>query len=579
MRPKLASTSIADELEIAAPVKPEYSEILSDEALRFVGKLIRRFTPLLELLLKARTYPSNSNLSPSADHSHELPYFLPTTEGLRKSEWKIGNIPEDLQDRRVEITGPADRKMVINALNASVSTFMADFEDSLSPTWDNVIQGQINLRDAVAGTIEYTDPDSGKEYRLNEDTAVLICRVRGLHLSETRILWRGEPIPASLFDFGMYLFHNYRPLLMKGTGPYFYIPKIENYREARWWDQVFAFAEQQLILEHGTIKATVLIETLPAAFQMDEILFEMRDHIVGLNCGRWDYIFSYIKTLRHNGHYLLPDRRLLTMDQPFLNAYSRLLVRTCHRRGALAIGGMSAYVPVRGDLAANEVALERVRADKELEAKNGHDGTWIAHPGLADVARDVFDSVIEPGKRNQLHRRFEQDAPITAKDLLTPPTTAAHTEGCLRNNIRVALLYIASWLSGRGAVTIRNLMEDAATAEISRTQLWQLIRHRASLLDGTTVTPTLVSRLLRAELSEIRAERQHDRFQSEQLRNAADLLEEIVTDDELVEFITLRAYEHPAFDPTNCNKPMSKGESHDGKPQATNPVAPAELAV
>lgn len=507
--------------------------ILTEEAVDFLSELVVHFTPSRNRLLADRIA-----VQQKVDQG-EFPDFISETDSIKKSEWKIRNIPMDLLDRRVEITGPVERKMVINALNANVKVFMADFEDSLAPDWQKVIEGQINLRDAVNGTISYTN-ESGKIYQLKPDPAVLICRVRGLHLPEKHVTWQGEAIPGSLFDFALYFFHNYRALLAKDSGPYFYLPKMQSYHEADWWSQVFSFAEDYADLPRGTIKATVLIETLPAVFQMDEILYHLRDHIVGLNCGRWDYIFSYIKTLKNHSDRVLPDRQSVTMTQPFLSAYSRLLIKTCHRRGAFAMGGMAAFIPSK-DVQRNELVLNKVKTDKELEAKNGHDGTWIAHPGLADTVLEVFDKALG-SRTHQLDVKREEDEEITAQQLLEP-CPGERTEEGMRANIRVAIQYIEAWISGNGCVPIYGLMEDAATAEISRTSIWQWIHHGKTLSDGQLVTKPLFRRMLNEEMLVIQQELGEQRFSAGRFTQAAALMEKITTQDELIDFLTLPGYQ------------------------------------
>ena len=508
-------------------------QILTEDAVGFLTELVTRFMPQRQALLEER-----ARVQQRIDGG-ELPDFNMETVSIKNTEWQIRGIPQDLQDRRVEITGPVERKMVINALNARVKVFMADFEDSLAPGWEKVIDGQINLRDAVNGTISYRN-EQGKIYQLQPDPAVLICRVRGLHLPEKHVSWQGEAIAGSLFDFALYFYHNHRALLAKGSGPYFYLPKTQSYQEAAWWSQVFSFAEDRFDLQRGTIKATLLIETLPAVFQMDEILWHLRDHIVGLNCGRWDYIFSYIKTLKAHPDRVLPDRQAVTMDQGFLDAYSRLLIKTCHRRGALAMGGMAALIPDK-DPQKNEQVLNKVRADKQREAANGHDGTWIAHPGLADTAMAVFDQRL--GDRpNQLSVLREQDAEIAAAELLTP-CAGERTAAGMRANIRVAVQYLEAWIGGNGCVPIYGLMEDAATAEISRTSIWQWIRHGKTLQSGEVVTETLFRQMLAEEMQVIRAELGEARFNAGRFTEAAALMARITTDRELVEFLTLPGYE------------------------------------
>ncbi|WP_075182824.1 malate synthase A [Pantoea sp. 1.19] len=507
-------------------------QILTDDAVAFLRELVVRFAPKRTALLAERT------LCQREYDAGKCPSFSSEMDSIKKSDWTIRGIPRDLQDRRVEITGPVDRKMVINALNANVNVFMADFEDSLAPEWDKLIDGQINLRDAVRGTISYTN-EAGKIYQLQPNPAVLICRVRGLHLPEKHVTWRSEPIPGCLFDFALYFFHNAEALLAKGSGPYFYLPKTQSWREAAWWSEVFSYAEDRFNMPRGTIKATLLIETLPAVFQMDEILWSLRDHIVGLNCGRWDYIFSYIKTLRQHPDRVLPDRQSVTMDKGFLDAYSRLLIRTCHRRGAFAMGGMAAFIPSK-DRERNAWVLNKVRADKEREAANGHDGTWIAHPGLADTVREVFDQAL--GERhNQLDVRRDEDAPITA-DMLLAPCDGERTEAGMRANIRVAVQYIEAWISGNGCVPIYGLMEDAATAEIARTSIWQWIRHQKTLSNGEVVTVALFRRMLGEELRVIQEELGDQRFSQGRFEEATRLMERITTESELVEFLTLPGY-------------------------------------
>ena len=430
----------------------------------------------------------------------ELPDFLPETAWMRDSQWTIAPIPADLQDRRVEITGPVDRKMIVNALNSGANVFMADFEDANSPTWDNNLEGQINLKDRWAGKINFTDRTTGKTYRLSHKPAVLIVRPRGWHLVEEHVTVDGAPVSGALFDFALYLFHNHRAMAAKGTAPYFYLPKLESHQEARLWNDVFVHAQDALGIKHGTIKATVLIETLPAAFEMDEILWELRDHVAGLNAGRWDYIFSFVKKFARNRNYVLPDRSQVVMGKAFLGAYAALLVKTCHHRRAFAMGGMAAQIPVKNDRQANTEAFAKVRADKEREVNEGHDGTWVAHPGLVPVAKGVFDQLMpEPNQLDTLRK----DVRVT-RDMLLELHQGTKTEEGFRLNIRVGVQYIAAWLDGRGAVPIYNLMEDAATAEISRAQIWQWIRYQAVLENGTKVTPAFFNRALKEEMERVR---------------------------------------------------------------------------
>lgn len=524
-------------LEVTGEVSSQHEAIFPVEAQAFLSELCARFAPRVDTLLSEREVKQQS-IDQGA-----LPDFLEETRDIREGSWKILGIPADLQDRRVEITGPTDRKMVINALNANVKVFMADFEDSMAPAWDKVLDGQVNLRDAVNETISYTNPDNGKSYQLSDNPAVLICRVRGLHLREKHVCFDGQVIPGSLFDFALYFFNNYKALLKKGSGPYFYLPKLQAYQEAKWWSDVFHFTEDYFGLETGTIKATVLIETLPAVFQMDEILFSLKEHIVGLNCGRWDYIFSYIKTLKKHADRVLPDRQVVTMDKPFLNAYSRLLIYTCHKRGAFAMGGMAAFIPAK-DPAINAQVQEKIHNDKMLEATNGHDGTWVAHPGLADTAMSVFNQVL--GERsNQLEVSRMSDAPISAEDLLEPCDGTRSEEG-MRHNIRVALQYIESWISGNGCVPIYGLMEDAATAEISRASIWQWIQHGKSLDNGQKVTKALFREYLAQEIEVVKSELGDERFDLGRFDEAAELMEHLTTSDELTNFLTIPGYDYLA---------------------------------
>ncbi|CAE6886466.1 Belongs to the malate synthase family [Vibrio sp. B1FLJ16] len=522
-------------LEVTGVLAPEHQAIFPTEAQTFLSLLCDNFAGRVDQLLQAREEKQ------ALIDSGELPDFLPETQDIREGSWKILGIPQDLQDRRVEITGPTDRKMVINALNANVKVFMADFEDSMSPAWSAVLDGQVNLRDAVNGTISYTNPGNGKHYELSDDPAVLICRVRGLHLKEKHVKWNEQIIPGSLFDFALYFYNNYKELLQKGSGPYFYIPKLQSHHEAKWWSEVFHFTEEYFGLDTGTIKATVLIETLPAVFEMDEILFSLKEHIVGLNCGRWDYIFSYIKTLKNHPDRVLPDRQVVTMDKPFLNAYSRLLVRTCHKRGAFAMGGMAAFIPAK-DPQENQKVLDKIHNDKSLEANNGHDGTWVAHPGLADTAMEVFSNIL--GERsNQLDVSRSEDAPISAAELLEP-CEGQRTEDGMRHNIRVALQYIEAWISGNGCVPIYGLMEDAATAEISRASIWQWIQHGKSLDNGQKVTKELFESYLKEEVEVVKQEIGEARYQAGRFEEAAQLMAKLTTSDELTNFLTIPGYDY-----------------------------------
>ena len=517
-------------LQIAGPQAGRQDEVLTPEALAFVADLAHHFQPRLKLLLKAR------EARQSRFDAGELPDFRQDTRSIRESDWRVGEIPVDLLDRRVEITGPVERKMIINALNSGAKVFMADFEDSLAPTWQNVVEGQANLKDAVRGTISFTSPE-GKQYRLKDKPAVLVVRPRGWHLLEKHALLDGEPVPAALFDFGLYLFHNAEALKQRGTGPYYYLPKMESSEEAALWEDVITRAETALGLAFGTVKVTVLIETLPAAFEMDEILYALKAHIVGLNCGRWDYIFSFIKKLHARKERVFPERGLVTMTAPCMRAYSQLLIKTCHRRGAFAMGGMAAQIPIKNDEAANQAALAKVRADKEREAGDGHDGTWVAHPALVSIAMEIFDKHLE-GK-NQLEKRRD-DVQVSATQLLAVPEGGISQKG-LENNVEVSILYMAAWLAGNGCVPIHNLMEDAATAEIARTQLWQW-RHRkdtrlddGSPLDGKRIDAVLDQESARLEQAAAPAQQPH-------VRRAAELVRELTHAERLEPFLTTVAY-------------------------------------
>ena len=520
-------------VRILGPLKPGYDTILSAEALQFVADLERAFRSTRRSLLDRRA-AVQEKLDAGA-----RPAFADDTREIRESDWKVAPIPRDLADRRVEITGPVDRKMVINALNSGSNVFMADFEDSNAPTWSNCVEGQINLRDAVRRTIEFSNPQTGKEYRLAENTATLVVRPRGWHLDEEHLAVDDQPVSASIFDFALYLFHNASELASRGSGPYFYLPKLEHHLEARLWNDVFVAAQKGLGLPVGTIRATVLIETIMAAFEMDEILWELRDHSAGLNCGRWDYIFSFIKRMRSDAAFVLPDRGLVTMDQHFLHSYSKLLIKTCHRRGIHAMGGMAAQIPIKSDAAANEAALAKVYADKKREASDGHDGTWVAHPGLVSIARDEFDAVLNGPHQIDVMR---DDVSVAADDLLRVPQGPI-TEAGLRQNLNVGMLYLAAWLRGTGCVPIYNLMEDAATAEISRTQVWQWIRHGARLDDGRAVDATLFDAVFRDEVAKLQTTA-GDAYQSGRYELAAELFLQLITADRLEEFLTIPAYQH-----------------------------------
>ena len=520
-------------VEIAGPGVERQDEVLTPLALQLLASLHRRFNARRLELLNARRQ-RQAEIDNGA-----LPDFLAQTAAVRAGEWRIAPVPADLTDRRVEITGPVDRKMVINALNAPVRCFMADFEDSCSPTWENLVRGQVNLGDAIRGTITHADPATGKIYRLNERTATLIVRPRGWHLPEKHVSIGGEPVAGALFDFALYLANNHEALARRGTGPYFYLPKMESHLEARLWNEVFVAAQEALGLPRGTIKATVLIETILAAFEMDEILFELREHSAGLNCGRWDYIFSFIKKFRNRADFLLPDRATVTMDRHFLKSYVDMLIRTCHRRGAHAMGGMAAQIPIRDDAAANEAAMARVRADKLREARAGHDGTWIAHPGLAGIASAAFDAVMSGPNQLMVTRA---DVNVGQLDLLKVPDGAI-TEAGLRNCIRVGVQYLEAWLRGNGCVPLYHLMEDAATAEICRAQLWQCLRHGARTSDGQPVTVERFDRLLSAELDHIHAEVGAARLTQGVFPSAARLFEQMTKSETFDEFLTLPAYE------------------------------------
>ena len=532
--PMRNQTTYTEGIEITGQVTPAFAEILTPEAMGFVAKLARAFEGRREELLQRRAQRQ------AEIDAGKMPDFLPETEHIRSGSWTIAPVPADLQDRRVEITGPVDRKMVINALNSGAKVYMADFEDAHSPTWEATIQGQINVRDAINGTISYIGPE-GKQYALQEKLATLVVRPRGWHLPEKHVRIDGQLISGGLFDFGLYFFHNAKTLLQKGTGPYFYLPKMENHHEARLWNDVFVLAQQELGIPQGTIKATVLIETILAAFEMDEILYELREHSSGLNCGRWDYIFSAIKKFRNIPTFVLPDRAQVTMTTHFMRSYSLLAIKTCHRRNAHAMGGMAAQIPIKNDPVANEEAMARVRADKEREANDGHDGTWVAHPGLVAVAMAEFDKVMP--QPNQIERKRE-DVHVTAADLLAVPEGTI-TEGGLRLNISVSLQYMEAWLRGSGSVPINNLMEDAATVEISRAQIWQWIHHPKGILsDGRKVTVELFRQIAAEELQKIRSAVGEQNYASRKFDRAAQLLDEIITDEQFVEFLTLPAYRY-----------------------------------
>ena len=529
-----ASLALEERIEIAGPMMHRFGEILTPEALAFAAKIQKRFDGTREELLERRV-KRQSSLDQGV-----MPRFLSETSSIRSGDWKISPTPTDLQDRRVEITGPAgDTKMVINALNSGANVYMADFEDAQSPTWHETIQGQINLIDAINGVISYTSPE-GKKYSLAQKVATLIVRPRGLHLLEKHVLIDDEPFSASIFDFSLFAYHNARKLLEKGSGPYLYLPKMESHLEARFWNEIFVMAEKELELPRGAIKATVLIETILAAFEMEEILYELRDHCAGLNCGRWDYIFSFIKKFRGNPDYLLPDRAVITMDKGFLKAYVDLLIETCHKRGAHAIGGMSAFIPIKGNEKANTIALEKVRQDKLREVKAGHDGTWVAHPGLVQVAREVFDQGMPSA--NQIHLSRERKI-VNEEDLLAVPRGNITEEG-IRTNISVGIQYLEAWLRGKGSVPINNLMEDAATAEICRAQLWQWLHHGARMADGGRVIASLVRRMMGQELERLESQLGEERFYAGQYQLASEIFGRMLVAEDFPEFLTLVAYEH-----------------------------------
>ena len=521
-------------IEIRGEMTPEFAEILTPEALAFIAALQRTFNGRRLDLLQRRV------VRQQALDAGQMPDFLPETAEIRAADWTVAPIPPDLMERRVEITGPVDRKMVINALNSGASVYMADFEDAHSPTWAATIEGQINLRDAINRTITFTSPE-GKGYKLNDKTAVLLARPRGWHLTEKHVRVDGAPMSGSLFDFGLYFFHNARNLIAHGTGPYFYLPKLESHLEARLWNDVFVMAQERLGLPVGTIRATVLIENILATFEMDEILWELRAHSAGLNCGRWDYIFSAIRKFQKHPDFYLPDRAQVTMTTPFMHAYSQLVIKTCHRREIHAMGGMAAQIPIKNDPQANEEALAKVRADKEREAKDGHDGTWVAHPALVGIARDIFDKYMPTP--HQIHRKRD-DVDVKAADLLAIPTGTI-TAGGMRTNIDVGIRYMAAWLSGNGCVPIYNLMEDAATAEISRSQIWQWLHNpHTKLDDGRPITADLLRQITADVLSEIKRQVGETEFAAGNYELAARLFDEISEAEEFTDFLTLKAYEY-----------------------------------
>jgi len=522
-------------VQVTGQITPEYAEILTFEALSFLAKLHRNFDARRRELLERRVARQEEL------NAGKLPGFLPETRSVREADWRVAPVPADLQDRRVEITGPTDRKMVINALNSGANMFMADFEDSSTPTWDNQLQGQINMRDAVRSTIAFTSPE-GKQYKLNDKIATLLVRPRGWHLLEKHVLVDGEPMSGSLFDFGLYFFHNARERVAGKSGIYLYLPKMESHLEARLWNDAFVLAQNEVGVPQGTVKATVLIETILASFEMDEILYELREHSAGLNCGRWDYIFSCIKKFRARPGFILADRALVTMTSPFMRAYSLLLIKTCHRRGAFAMGGMAAQIPIKNDPAANEQALAKVRADKEREANDGHDGTWVAHPGLVALAKEAFDKVMKTP--NQISRQRD-DVNVKAADLLDFQPQAPITENGLRININIGIQYLGAWLAGTGCVPIFNLMEDAATAEISRAQIWHWLRSPLGVLDdGRKVTRELFQQLVPQELEKVRQILGEQQYGAGKYQEAAAMFEQLTLDETFVDFLTLPAYDY-----------------------------------
>jgi malate synthase len=524
--------NLAYGMKIAGEWQPEYEKVMSLEALKFVKQLHERFDDRRKDLLENRML-----VQANLNHGWK-PTFPEETSEVRTGDWTVAKIPDDLQDRRVEITGPVDRKMIINALNSGAKVFMADFEDSNSPTWINIAEGQINLFDAIRNTIDFENPETGKQYTLNDEVATLMVRPRGLHLVEKHVLIDGEPVSGSLIDFGLYFFNNAKELLAKGSGPYFYLPKLEHYEEARWWNDVFVFAQEQLGIPQGTIKATVLIETILASYQLDEILFELKEHSAGLNCGRWDYIFSFIKRFQKQDGFVFPDRDQVTMAVPFMRAYSQLVIKTCHKRAVHAMGGMAAQIPIKGDDEANRIAFDKVKADKVREASDGHDGTWVAHPGLVHVAMDVFNKYMP--NANQIDKKRE-DVEVTAEDLIAIPEGTI-TETGVRKNINVGIQYIAAWLSGNGAAAIYHLMEDAATAEISRTQVWQWLHNQVKLDDGRAFTHEVYTAIFETELDILRHTDVMNPAWKSKLEDAAEVFDKLIRDEELKEFLTLEAY-------------------------------------
>ena len=520
-------------VSIDGAIKPGFERVLTKDAVAFLADLQRKFNARREELLAARV-ERQKRLD-----AGEKPDFLAETAKIRESDWTVAPLPQDILDRRVEITGPVDRKMIINALNCGANVFMADFEDASTPTWANMVEGQFNLADAVRRQIDYVDPNNGKSYKLNDKTAVLFVRPRGWHLLEKHMTVDGQPMSGSLFDFGLYFFHNAKEALARGTGPYFYLPKMESHLEARLWNDVFVHAQDALGVPQKSIKATVLIETILATFEMDEILWELKDHSAGLNCGRWDYIFSFIKKFREQEWAVLPDRGTVGMTAHFLRSYSQLVIKTCHRREVHAMGGMAAQIPIKNDPKANDEAMGRVRADKKREAGDGHDGTWVAHPGLVEIAKGEFDAVMK--EANQIARK-RQDVNVTAADLVQMPS-GPKTEAGLRQNVAVGIGYVEAWLRGIGCVPLFNLMEDAATAEISRAQVWQWVRHNQTLDDGRAITKELVREIVREENDKVKAQMGDDAYGRGRYEDAAQLMIDLVEQPQFYEFLTLPAYD------------------------------------
>jgi len=520
--------------EVVGPIFDGAEKVLTHEALEFVCMLQNKYGDVRLDLLKKRVITQNKI------DKGDFPNFLESTKDIREANWTVNPLPDDLKDRRVEITGPVDRKMIINALNSGVKVFMADFEDSNSPTWANCINGQINLRDSVNKTISFIHPFKDKTYQLNNEIATLMVRPRGWHLEEKNFLYKGEPVSASIFDFGLYFYHNVKQLLENNTGPYFYLPKIESHLEARLWNDIFISAQEFMGVSVGTIKATVLIETIMASFEMDEILYELKEHSAGLNCGRWDYIFSFIKKFKNHSSFVLPDRSEVTMDRHFLSSYVKLLIYTCHKRKVHAMGGMAAQIPIKNNNKANDAAMDKVKVDKKREAAAGHDGTWIAHPGLAPIALDAFDTFMP--NDNQINKELD-DPYITQKDLLKVPTGTI-TEKGFRDNIKVGVQYVEAWLSGNGCVPLYHLMEDAATAEISRSQLWQWIKNEVKMSNNKLITKDFFNKILKEELEEIKLEVGDDRYINGKFSTASTLFKNMILKDDFDEFLTLPAYKY-----------------------------------